>query len=201
VQAKLLRVLETHELLRVGGTRTLPVDFRLISATNEDLEARVAAGAFREDLFYRINTVPIRIPPLRERGDDIALLAAHFLSRFSARHRKPEKTFTPAVSERLRAHPWKGNVRELEHVVEMLVLFTESDAIGEEDLPRVLRTAPAPALPLGGAGAGFADSVRQFERGLLVQAIERAGGVKAEAARRLGLDANQIKYLCRKHGL
>jgi DNA-binding NtrC family response regulator len=203
VQAKLLRVLETHELLRVGGSRTVPVDFRLISATNEDLEARVAAGAFREDLYYRINTVPIRIPPLRERGDDIELLAAHFLSRFSARHRKPEKTFTPAVSERLRAHPWKGNVRELEHVVEMLVLFTESDAIGEEDLPRALRAAPGSAHPLGaaGGGAGFADSVRQFERGLLVQAIERAGGVKAEAARRLGLDANQIKYLCRKHGL
>ena len=198
VQAKLLRVLETRELQRVGGSRTVPVDFRLISATNEDLESRVAAGTFREDLYYRINTVPIRIPPLRERGEDIELLAAHFLARFSKRHRKAEKRMTPAVMERLRRHPWKGNVRELEHVVEMLVLFTESDTIGEEDLPRAMR-AGAPAAPA--ASVQFDDAVRQFERRLLSEAIERAGGVKAEAARRLGLDANQIKYLCRKHGL
>ena len=198
VQAKLLRVLETRELQRVGGSRTVPVDFRLISATNEDLESRVAAGTFREDLFYRINTVPIRIPPLRERGEDIELLAAHFLARFTARHRKPEKTMTAAVLERLRRHPWKGNVRELEHVIEMLVLFTESDTIGEEDLPRAMR---AGAPPAAAAGVKFDEAVRQFERRLLAEAIERAGGVKAEAARRLGLDANQIKYLCRKHGL
>jgi DNA-binding NtrC family response regulator len=105
---------------------------------------------------------------------------------------------TPAVLERLRRHPWKGNVRELEHVVEMLVLFTESDTIGEEDLPRAMR-AGTQAAPT--ASVRFDEAVRQFERTLLAEAIERAGGVKAEAARRLGLDANQIKYLCRKHKL
>ena len=198
VQAKLLRVLESHEVERVGGRRTVSVDFRLISATNEDLEARVAAGAFREDLFYRINTAPIRIPPLRDRGDDVALLVEHFLARFTARHRRPDMMIPPSVLERLRRHPWKGNVRELEHVVEMLVLFSESDAITEGDLPRVFRTEPSPAA----AGpVSFPDAVRDFERKLLAQAIDQAGGVKAQAARRLGLDANQIKYLCRKHGL
>jgi DNA-binding NtrC family response regulator len=198
VQAKLLRVLESHEVERLGGHRSLAVDFRLISATNEDLEARVAAGAFREDLFYRINTVPIRIPALRERAGDIPLLAEHFLSRFCSRHRRPQKTLSPGVLERLERHPWKGNVRELEHAIEMLVLFSESDVIGEEDLPRALRTGTAPS---SSEPVSFEQAVIDFERKLLADAIAEAGGVKAEAGRRLKLDANQIKYLCRKHGL
>ncbi len=199
VQAKLLRVLETRELERVGGRRTVPVDFRLVTATNEDLEARVASGAFREDLFYRINTVPIRIPPLRDRGRDLQLLAEHFLARFSAKHGRGQKTLSPSALEKLQRHPWKGNVRELEHVIEMLVLFSESDAIEEEDLPRVFRSEPA--RPGNEPSVRFSDAVREHQRRLLADAIERAGGVKAEAARQLGLDANQIKYLCRKHGL
>ncbi|MEP7132468.1 MAG: sigma-54 dependent transcriptional regulator [Acidobacteriota bacterium] len=199
VQAKLLRVLETRELERVGGRRTVPVDFRLVTATNEDLEARVASGAFREDLFYRINTVPIRIPPLRDRGSDLRLLSEHFLGRFSAKHGRGQKTLSASALEKLQRHPWKGNVRELEHVIEMLVLFSGSDAIEEDDLPRVFRADP----PRAGAGPTlrFSEAVRDHERRLLADAIERAGGVKAEAARQLGLDANQIKYLCRKHGL
>ncbi len=198
VQAKLLRVLESHELERVGGRRTLPVDFRLVTATNENLESRVASGTFREDLFYRINTVPIRIPPLRDRGEDLSLLAEHFLARFSAKHRRGQKTISPPAFELLRRHPWKGNVRELEHVIEMLVLFSESESIEEQDLPRVFRAQEAAPA---GSSLPFADAVRAYERRLLADAIESAGGVKAEAARRLGLDANQIKYLCRKHGL
>jgi DNA-binding NtrC family response regulator len=197
VQSKLLRALETRQIERVGGRRSIPVDFRLISATNEDLEAKVAAGAFREDLFYRINAIPIRIPPVRERGEDIPMLAEHFVARFSARHRKPRMQLSPGVIERLRMHPWKGNVRELEHVIENLVLFSEGESIGEEDLPRVLRqsaTSTPSTLP-------FAKAVAEFERRLLSDAIAEAKGVKAEAARRLGLDGNQIKYLCRKYGL
>jgi transcriptional regulator with GAF, ATPase, and Fis domain len=201
VQSKLLRVLETHEVERVGGRRSTPVDFRLISATNEDLEACVAAGTFREDLFYRINTIVIRIPPLRERADDIPLLCDHFLEKFSARHKKSLRKLSAGVLDRLRAHPWKGNVRELEHVIEMLVLFSTGDTIDEEDLPRVLRrTGPAagsnPRGPLS-----FSKAVEDFERKLLTEAIAESGGVKAEAARRLGLDSNQIKYLCRKYGI
>ena len=182
-----------------GGA--IPVDFRLISATNEDLEARVAAGTFREDLFYRINTIPIRIPPLRERADDIPLLADHFLEKFSARHEKPRRKLSAGVLDRLRAHPWKGNVRELEHVIEMLVLFSDRRQIGEEDLPRVLRQNSSSLPPEPHGPHSFAKAVEDFERKLLTDAIAESGGVKAEAARRLGLDGNQIKYLCRKYGI
>jgi len=197
VQAKLLRALESREIERVGGRRSIPVDFRLISATNEDLEARVAAGTFREDLYYRVKTVPIRIPPLRERKGDVSLLAAHFLERYAAKHRRPVRSLTAGALAVLEANPWRGNVRELEHVVEMLVLFTEGAEATEEDLPRGLRPAAAVAPPEG----PFADRVASFEKRLLSEAIAAAGGVKAEAARRLGLDSNQIKYLCRKYGL
>ncbi len=200
VQSKLLRVLETHEVERVGGRRSTPVDFRLISATNEDLEACVAAGTFRQDLFYRINTIVIHIPPLRERADDIPLLCDHFLEKFSVRHKKPSRTLSAGVLDRLRAHPWKGNVRELEHVIEMLVLFSESNTIGEEDLPRVLRQTSSSSPNLN-TPASFSKAVEAFERKLLTDAIAESGGVKAEAARRLGLDSNQIKYLCRKYGI
>ncbi|HEY2796523.1 MAG TPA: sigma-54 dependent transcriptional regulator [Thermoanaerobaculia bacterium] len=204
VQSKLLRVLESREVERLGGRRTIPVDFRLISATNEDLEARVAAGTFREDLYYRVHTVPIAIPPLRERAGDLPLLAEYFLERFGKRHGKPGRSLSPAVVERLEAHPWRGNVRELQHVIEMLVLFSDGEVIDEADLPRALRrptrSAAASAAPTA-ADKGFAAAVEDFERTLLTNAIAAAGGVKAEAARRLGLDANQIKYLCRKYGL
>jgi DNA-binding NtrC family response regulator len=200
VQSKLLRVLESREVERVGSRRATPVDFRLVSATNEDMEARISAGTFREDLYYRINTIPVRIPPLRERTEDIPLLADHFLEKFSTRHKKTRRRLSEAVLDRLRVHPWNGNVRELEHVIEMLVLFAETDVIGEEDLPRALRqsstTASKPSSPVT-----FARAVEAFERKLLTDAITESGGVKAEAARRLGLDSNQIKYLCRKYGI
>jgi DNA-binding NtrC family response regulator len=198
VQAKLLRALESREIERVGGRRAIPVDFRLISATNEDLEERVRQGTFREDLFYRINTVPIHIPPLREREDDILILTEHFLAKFSARHRRPGVRLSPAVVERFRSHNWKGNVRELEHVIEMLVLFAEGEEISEQDLPRALREVSSPRR---GPALPFAQAVAEFERRLLSEAIAEERGVKAQAARRLGLDGNQIKYLCRKYGL
>ncbi|HYK42748.1 MAG TPA: sigma-54 dependent transcriptional regulator [Thermoanaerobaculia bacterium] len=201
VQSKLLRVLESREVDRLGGRRTVPVDFRLISATNENLEERVAAGTFREDLFYRISTIPLRIPPLRERKDDIPILVEHFLGRYAIRHHKPTRRLAEGVIERLTAHPWRGNVRELKHVVEMLVLFSESEVIHEDELPRVLRTTAASASPGTDAPASFAGAVEEFERRILSDAIAAAGGVKAEAARRLKLDPNQIKYLCRKYSL
>jgi transcriptional regulator with GAF, ATPase, and Fis domain len=197
IQSKLLRALESREIERVGGRRTISVDFRLISATNEDLEKRVAAGTFREDLFYRINAIPIAIPPLRERTEDVPVLAEHFLAKFTTRHRRPARSFSPQVLERLCAHRWRGNVRELEHVIEMLVLFCDGEVIGEEDLPRALRPTAAAVRTL--PPTTFGQAVEGFERQLLADAIAAAGGVKAEAARRLGLDGNQIKYLCRKY--
>jgi DNA-binding NtrC family response regulator len=199
VQAKLLRALESREIERVGGRRPTPVDFRLICATNEDLEARVRAGTFREDLLYRVNSVPVEIPPLREREGDVPLLAKHFLERFAKRDARPARRFTDEALARLSAHSWRGNVRELEHAVEMLVLFADGEEIGEEDLPRALRSGKAGAAKA--APEKFDAAVARFEKGLLAQAIAAAGGVKAEAGRRLGLDANQMKYLCRKYGL
>jgi transcriptional regulator with GAF, ATPase, and Fis domain len=200
VQAKLLRAIESREIERVGGRRPIAVDFRLISATNEDLESRVAAGTFREDLFYRINTIPIAIPPLRERKEDVALLAEHFLEKVCVREGMPLKRLSPRALARLEAHPWRGNVRELAHAIELAVLFSEGGEIGEEDLPRTLRGSGS-AAPRVATPKGYAAAVEDFERGLLSEAIAASGGVKAEAARRLGLDANQIKYLCRKFGL
>ncbi len=199
-QAKLLRAIESRQVERVGGRRAIPVDFRLISATNEDLEARVADGSFREDLFYRINTIPIRMPPLRERGDDVALLARHFLAELRARHGRGPSRISEAALARLTAHPWRGNVRELQHAIETLVVFAEGEEVGEEDLPRALRDRSGPAKAVHPA-KGFAQAVEDYERRLLSEAIAVAGGKKAEAARKLGLDANQIKYLCRKYGL
>jgi DNA-binding NtrC family response regulator len=201
IQAKLLRAIEQKEVERVGGRRPIPVDFRLVSATNEELEERVSKGTFREDLFYRINTVILPIPPLRDRRGDIGLLAGSFLARYAARHGKPASRLSQAALDRLEAHPWKGNVRELEHAIEMLVLFSEGEGIGEEDLPRALRRPNHEAGGVAGRGLPFGKAVEEFERRLLADAIASAGGVKAEAARRLGLDANQIKYLCRKYGL
>lgn len=201
VQAKLLRAIEQREVERVGGRRPIPVDFRLVSATNEDLEARVAAGTFREDLFYRINTIILPIPPLRERRGDLRLLASHFLVRYAVRHGKAAAKVSPEALERLEAHPWRGNVRELEHVIETLVLFSEGEKIGEEDLPRALRRPNHELAGAAGRGLPFGKAVEEYEKKLLTGAIAEAGGVKAEAARRLGLDSNQMKYLCRKYGL
>ena len=201
VQAKLLRAIESREIERVGGGRPIAVDFRLISATNEDLAARVAAGTFREDLYYRINTIPIAIPPLRDREGDVAVLSEHFLQRVCAREGMALKRLSAGALARLEAHPWRGNVRELAHAVELAVLFSEGGEIGEEDLPRTLRAGAAAPRSGSAAPASYSAAVEDFERRLLREAIAAAGGVKAEAARRLGLDANQIKYLCRKFGL
>jgi two-component system NtrC family response regulator/two-component system response regulator HydG/two-component system response regulator AtoC len=196
VQAKLLRVLEGHDFERVGGTKTIHVDIRLVAATNEDLERRVAAGEFRNDLFYRLNTVILRIPPLRERREDIPRLVDFFAARAAERHGRRPKVFSPGAFEALGRHPFRGNVRELEHLVEMVTVLVEEDVIGPEHFPASLTAAsPAPALEK----LPLAEAVSRFERDLLARAIEAAGGVKARAAEALGLDSNQMKYLCRKY--
>ncbi len=198
VQAKLLRAIETREIERVGGRKPVPVDIRLVAASNEELEARVAAGVFREDLFYRINTVVLRLPALRERLDDLPLLVAFFAARFGERHGRTPKRFSSEVLDLFRSHPWRGNVRELQHLVEMLTLMVDEEEILPDHLPGAFGAkAGVPAtgtLPL-------AEAVARFEKGLLEGAISRANGVKAHAASALGLDANQMKYLCRKYGL
>src|SRR5581483_2849329 len=197
VQAKLLRALENREIERLGGSRPIAVDIRLIAATNDDLESLIAQGRFREDLFYRLNSVILKIPPLRERGSDIPLLAEFFAARYAKRNGKPPKRFSSEVLELFAGCRWRGNVRELEHLIEMLTLMVEEDEITPAHLP------PSMHRSAGGNGAHepFAAAVAGFEKKLLLHAIEAAGGVKAKAARTLHLDANQMKYLCRKYNL
>jgi DNA-binding NtrC family response regulator len=197
IQAKLLRVLESRSFERVGGNRTIAVDIRLVAAANEDLGRLAAKGAFREDLYYRVNTVVLDLPPLRERKDDVPLLVEFFATRAARRHGRPLKTFTPAALEAMQTRPFPGNVRELEHLVEMLTLMVEEDAILPAHLPPPLHGGSEAADP----GLPLAAAVARYEKELLVRAIARAGGVKARAAQALGLDVNQMKYLCRKYGL
>jgi DNA-binding NtrC family response regulator len=194
LQAKLLRVLETGELERVGSSRTVRVDARVIAATNADLAAEVEAGRFRRDLLFRLNTVEIHLPSLRERREDIPLLAAHFLERIAGRYRKPIRGFEPAAMEQLLVHPWPGNVRELEHAVERAVLMATGDTIRVADLG--LRP------PSSGGGASLDElSLEEVERILIRKALDRYAGNVSQAAEALGLSRSALYRRFRRHGL
>ncbi len=204
VQAKLLRALESREVERVGGRKPIAVDIRLVAATNEDLGARVRTGTFREDLFYRLNTVPLRIPPLRERREDLPLLVELFAERAAARAGRPPKAFAHETLQALATHPFRGNVRELEHLVEMLTLMVDGETIAPEHLPGALGRSEALPETTGRRADDdlpLSEAIARFERERIARAIARSGGVKARAAEALGLDANQMKYLCRKYRL
>jgi DNA-binding NtrC family response regulator len=206
LQSKLLRVLEEHMLVRLGGKKQIKVDFRLISATNENLEEAVRKATFREDLYYRIHVVPIFVPPLRERVDDIPLLIEYFLRVYCAANGLATMKIDHDALQVLRRYPWPGNVRELENVVQRLVLMTEHEEIGVADLPPdILDAAGRPVAhareTIPSSGFHLDERVDAYERSLVEAAIEQAEGVKARAARLLGVDANRMKYLCRKHGL
>ena len=192
-QGKLLRVLETGEVERVGSSRARRVDARLISATNADPHAEVSAGRFREDLLFRLNTVAIRIPPLRDRREDVPLLASHFLRRYAQRYRKPAQSFAPDAMEALLRHPWPGNVRELDHAVERAMLMAEGDLIRARDL--------ALGAPSDGVAALEQMSLEEVERVLVRKALARAGGNVSEAAKALGLSRSALYRRLRHHGL
>jgi two-component system NtrC family response regulator len=199
IQPKLLRALQEGQVVRVGGHREISTDVRIVAATNRDLAGEAAAGRFREDLFYRLNVVPIRLPPLRERREDIPLLIEHLTARAARRHGLPLCRFPAPVMRRLLDHAWPGNVRELANVVERLLLLAEGDAWSDEDLPAELKSeAPAEsgfALPPAGI------SWERHERDLLRQALELAGGNRARAARLLDLPYKAFLYRLQKHGL
>jgi DNA-binding NtrC family response regulator len=191
-QAKLLRVLETGEVERVGASRSRRVDVRILSATNADLAAEVAAGRFREDLLFRLNTIEIRLPPLRDRGDDIHALAAYFLSRHAARYRKTITGFEPEAARMLEAHPWPGNVRELDHTIERAVLMAQDTVLRSGDLG-LRGSGPAPRLedlPL-----------EEVERLLIQKALDRHEGNVSHAAKALGLSRSALYRRLQSHGL
>jgi len=193
-QSKLLRVLQVGELERVGSSRTRRVDVRVISATNADLRAEVNAGRFREDLLFRLNTIEIRLPPLRERRDDVPLLAAHFLRRHAARYRKPLTGFEPPAVQAMLAHAWPGNVRELDHSVERAVLMAQGDAVRVVDL--------ALHAERGGAAASMEEmTLEAVERVLIQKALARWDGNVSHAARALGLSRSALYRRMAQHGL
>ncbi|MEO5561081.1 MAG: sigma-54 dependent transcriptional regulator, partial [Dokdonella sp.] len=199
-QPKLLRVLEDGELERIGSSRTLKVDVRLISATNAELAAEVARGAFRKDLLFRLNTVELRLPPLREREADIALLAQSFLARFAKRYQRDGVRLASSALRALESYAWPGNVRELSHVIERAVLMLDGDTIDEA----ALNLKPDATHALSGAAALAASesmSVDAAEEQLVRQALERTGGNIQRAATLLGLSRPSLYRRMEKYGI
>src|SRR3984893_1330737 len=201
LQSKLLRVLQEHSVQRLGGRSAKKIDFRLICATNEDLEDQVRKGRFREDLYYRINVVPILIPPLRERHGDLALLVDHFLRIYSSVSKKPVKLVQPEVMEILEDYAWPGNVRELENIIQRLVVMNDGTVITAEQLPQPLLYSSAAsheAILIPEDGVDFDAEMQRIEIAYLNAALRRTGGKKPAAAGLLHIDFQRMKYLCRK---
>ena len=204
LQSKLLRVLQERTVQRLGGRGAKKIDFRLITATNDDLEVWVRKGRFREDLYFRINVVPIFVPPLREREGDVALLVDHFLRVYCAAAKKPVKTLKPDVLEILEDYGWPGNVRELENIVQRLVVMNDSSTITAEHLPQNLlysSSASQEAILIPEKGVDFDAEMQRIEMAYLNAALRRTGGKKTAAAGLLQIDPQRMKYLCRKYGI
>jgi two-component system response regulator AtoC len=199
LQAKLLRFLEEKTFKRVGGTQDLRVDVRVIAATNRNLEEEVRKGRFREDLYYRLNVLPITIPPLRLRATDIPLLVHFFVDSYNTEFRKRIRRVAADAMARLKAHPWPGNVRELRNAVERAMLLAEGEDLGAEDfriaVTPLTRLSEGIELPAGGI------NLEQLERSLVVQALERSGWNQTRAAALLGLNRDQIRYRIEKFKL
>ena len=214
MQVKLLRVLQDRRFRRLGGTEEVQADIRVIAATNQDLEKLVAGGRFREDLFYRINVIRMHLPPLRERRDDIPLLAEHFLTKYAEQMKKRVSSVAQASLSLLQMYGWPGNVRELENVIERAVALEQTQAILPDSLPPQIRTPgaamkadadpgsriPDPGLMLPDLGEGFDLEARgeDFYRHYIALALERAGGVQVKAADMLGMSFRSFRYYAKK---
>jgi two-component system response regulator HydG len=208
MQTKLLRVLQEREFERVGGEQSVKVDVRVISATNRDLGKEVAEGRFREDLFYRLQVVPIMLPPLRERKDDLGPLVSHFIAKLAPRTNPQVRGISDAALARLYAYRWPGNVRELGNVIEQALVFADGDQITPEALPEALRmtegprlSAEAPELPVPSGQMALPDLLDDLERQLILKAYAQAKGVKTETARLLGIKTSALYYKLEKYGI
>ncbi|HEY1911673.1 MAG TPA: sigma-54 dependent transcriptional regulator [Vicinamibacterales bacterium] len=198
LQAKLLRAIQEGEIERLGGSKPIKTDFRLIAATNVDLEKAVKEGRFREDLFFRINVIPITLPPLRERADDIPQLADFFLRRYNSRFRKRIQGVTEPTLAMLKKHWWPGNIRELEHLIERLVAVSgDKDYISEEDLPLEFHFAQLDPKETP-TGSLFVDATNTFERNFILRALERCGGNVTRTAEYLGVPLSTLKFKIQK---
>jgi two-component system response regulator HydG len=192
-QSKLLRVLQEREFERVGGTQPIRVDVRILAATNRDLESAVAAGAFRKDLYYRLNVVSLAMPPLRDRREDIPMLARYFAAKHGKRVTRKVSGLSPEALSRLEAYEWPGNVRELENAIERAVVLGATELIIPEDLPEAVLDAPAPSEAIG----GYHQTVREEKKRAILAALGRAGGSYTEAAKLLGVHPNYLHRLVR----
>jgi len=201
MQVKLLRVLQDREITRVGGEEVMKVDVRIIAATNKDLITEIRADRFRDDLYYRLNVVAIAMPPLRERREDIPLLAQHFLEQFSERNRKQIKGFTPQAMDRLLRYEWPGNVRELMNAVERAVVLARAEYLNEQEFPLIPGAAgPEGGLPAGGAGSEEMP-LDEVEKTTILRTLELSNGNKSEAARRLGITRRTLHKKLKTYGV
>jgi len=197
LQVKVLRVIQEKQFERIGGVKTINADVRIITATNQDLERAVAEKRFREDLFYRINVIPIHLPALRERGSDVMILANHFLVNFNNSKKKNVERIAPDAISYLMQYHWPGNVRELQNLIEMLVVIKEKGEICCEDLPPKIRNAPKPMaatinIDLNEDGINFNERISTLEKELLLKALKMSGGVKNRAAKLLNLNRTTL---------
>ena len=197
LQAKLLRFLEEKTFKRVGGLADIRVDVRVIAATNRNLDEEVRAGKFREDLFYRLQVMPVVLPPLRERRGDIPLLAAFYIDRFNREFKKRVRGLAPAAVKLLEQYAWPGNVRELRNAIERAMLLNDRPLLDPDDFTTLTRTTAPTQFRLPPDGI----NLEELERGLLVQALERAGGNQTRAAELLGINRDQVRYRIEKFGL
>jgi len=208
LQMKLLRVLQEQEIERVGGNRRIQLNVRVISATNADLEERVREGYFREDLYYRLNVIPITLPPLRDRREDVPLLARHFLQKTCREMKKTLMALSPEAMRALENYQWPGNVREMENVIERTVALTDGESIGLHDLPPNIDSGeagpsqlPTGPLSLTATGINLPEIVGDIERRMIVQALDLSGGVKARAAELLGLNRTTLVEKIKRLGI
>ena len=197
LQSKLLRFLEEKTFKRVGGLSDVRVDVRVIAATNRNLEEEVKAGKFREDLFYRLQVMPILLPPLRERRGDVSLLASYFIDRFNREFRKRVRGLSPAAAEVLQHYQWPGNIRELRNAIERAMLLIDKEWLEPDSFTTLTRTVTPTQFRLPAEGVNLED----VERQLLTQALERSGGNQTQAAQLLGINRDQVRYRLEKFGL
>lgn len=202
VQVKLLRVIQEGELERVGGEQTIRIDTRIIAATNKDLNEMVRKSQFREDLYYRLNVIPIELPPLRKRKSDIPELVEFFLKRLARENKRKGIQIDPEAMELLLDYPWPGNIRELENVLERAVVLCDSDRITANELPFVQEAAAtSPEVPIQIFNGNLDDRLADIEKQLLLKAMQEAHGVKTRAARSLGIKTSTLYYKLEKYGL
>jgi DNA-binding NtrC family response regulator len=203
-QVKLLRVMQDREFMRLGGMEPVRVDARIIAATNLDLRQMMEEGRFREDLFYRLHVISIQMPPLRDRKDDIPLLAQHFLAKYGDENRKADLELTPEALDLLAAYEWPGNVREFENVIERAVVLTSGPAIGVGLIPDHVRKAPefqAPQFVVPPEGISFKEVITDFEKRLIESTLEAAGGVQKRAAELLHIKPTTLNEMIKRHDI